>query len=285
MLAGVIGMLCLGGCGSSPGDATRGPNIASTAADTVMVQRGDVAAVITLDGVVVPSPIVTVTATSAGVVHHDSGVKPGARVGPSGVALFGVGAHGVHAPIDGLFDGWLVPSGTDVPANLPVARVRYTGFAIEAQTPPDLAYRIFSHAVSARGEVRGGPGAFPCIVTNPDQLPTLPDPNANQGDAGSAGTGPTVTCTIPASVFAVAGLRAFVAIRSAMARDVLTLPVSAVAGSAQMGSVWVIDGHGRAHLQNVGLGVTDGSVVQITSGLRLGERVSATAPDQPNYAG
>jgi hypothetical protein len=170
-----------------------------------------------------------------------------------------------------------------VPRGLPIARVHYLGFGIEAATPPDLAYRIFSHHISAKGEIRDGPAAFSCPVLNPASLPTLPDPNANQGNAGSAGSGPSIICAVPKSVYAVSGLRAFVAVRSAIARNVLILPVGAVAGTVERGAVWLIDDHGVAHQRAVRLGVTDGAVVEIRGGLRLGDRVGAVAPDRANY--
>jgi hypothetical protein len=269
------------GCGQTTKDVTGAPGTQD--GGTVQVARSDVTAVVTLDGVVVPSPVVTVNTPDAGVVRYSRRLRVGQTVGPGTKPLYRIGASWVHAPVRSSFEGWLVPRHSKVPRGLPVARIRYLGFGIEAATPPDLAYRIFSRHISAKGEIRDGPAAFDCPVLNPAALPSLPDPNANQGNSGSAGSGPSIVCAVPRSVYAVTGLRAFVAVRSAVARNVLTLPIGAVAGTAERGAVWLIDKHGRAHEHSVRLGVTDGAVVEIKSGLRVGDRVGAVAPDRANY--
>ena len=173
------------GCGQTTKDVTgaRGAQDGGT----VQVARSDVTAVVTLDGVVVPSPVVTVNTSDAGVVHYSKRLQTGQTVGPSTRPLFRVGRNWVHAAVRSSFEGWLVPRHSKVPRGLPIARIRYLGFGIEAATPPDLAYRIFSRHISAKGEIRDGPAAFSCPVLNPAALPTLPDPNANQGNSGSAG--------------------------------------------------------------------------------------------------
>jgi macrolide-specific efflux system membrane fusion protein len=280
-VAAVVFAILAAGCQRPDGDPTSGATKPAQLAP-VAVARGDVAAVITLDGVVVPSPVVTVAAPANGAVRRRSGLRPGARV-TSGTPLFTAAGLPARTPVSGRFRGWLVDENAAVPRGLPVAAVTYDGFGIQAQTPPDLAYRIFSHDVTARAEIRGGPAAFNCTIANPESLPVLPDPNANRGNAGGAGPGPTVICAVPARIFAVSGMRAFLAIQSAFARDVLTLPTASVAGTAESGSVWLLDSHGAAHLHDVGIGISNGSTVEITSGLKLGDRVSSVAPDRANY--
>lgn len=251
-------------------------------ATTTTVQRGDVVAVTTLDGVVIATPAIVATAPHAGVVRRAAGLRPGQQVS-AGTALFTVDGTSVASPAAATFVGWSTPDAVTVPARLPVARLTYAGFAVTAATPPDLAYRIFSHQLSARAELRGGPAGFACRLLDPDAVPALPDPNANSGDAGSSGAGPTVTCAIPRNVYAVQGLRAFLALSSGLARNALTLPVTAVAGAAQTGQVWLIGRNGKATLRTVGLGMTNGAVVQVTSGLAVGDTVSSVAPDQSHY--
>jgi hypothetical protein len=238
---------------------------------------------VTLDALVVPSPSVTIDAPAKGVVHIRGRRRFGAVLRPGGAPVFFLGSRPVRPPVSLTFVNWRVPNGSYVPAGLPIAVGRYIGFAIEASTPPDLAYRIFSHQVSARGEIRGGPAAFPCTVLNPATLPALPDPTANQGNAGSAGAGLSVICAIPLGIHAVSGLRAFLAIRSALARNVVTVPAGAVAGTTESGAVWLMDAHGQAHLHRVRLGINNGAEVEVISGLNVGDTVSAIAPDASSY--
>lgn len=73
-------------------------------------------------------------------------------------------------------------------------------------------------------------------------------------------------------------MRGQIALRSGQVSDVLTLPVTAVSGSADMGEVWVVDDEGEATIRQVRLGATDGARVEIVSGLEEGARVYAVPP-------
>jgi hypothetical protein len=83
---------------------------------------------------------------------------------------------------------------------------------------------------------------------------------------------------VPMTVHAVAGLRATLAVQSAVARHVLVLPIQAVAGSAQQGEVNYVAPDGSVHIRSVALGITDGAVVEIKVGLKAGDRVLTNAP-------
>jgi macrolide-specific efflux system membrane fusion protein len=280
LVLGAIPLLLASGCTGNSAAATSSP---PEHVPAVVVERGDVVAVVTLDGAVVPSPVVTVAAASGGAVRYNGSLKSGTAIGPSGPALFTIGSRPVRAVAHGTFTGWTVPNGSVVPPGLPVAKEQLAGFGIEAATPPDLAYRIFSHDVTAKAEIRGGPAGFSCPVVSPAALPVLPDPNANSGNAGTPGAGPSLICVVPPNLFAVPGMRAFVAVQSAIAHNVLTLPVGAVAGTAQSGNVWLLDTRGVGHERTVQLGLSNGSVVQITAGLAEGDHVSSVSPDRTHF--
>ncbi len=263
---------CSGGTGSPK------VGVPPTSRSLETVARGDVIGIVTLDGEVVANPQITLTAPAAGrltLLRRSGGFVD------RGTPILRVGADTVRSPAAGTLVT-LQPgrhlNGRRVPAGLPLVTIEVDGFAIEAATPPDLAYRIFSRDIASTGAIRGGPAGFDCSPTSAAALPALPDPAANLGNSGSAGVGPTFTCLLPTSVYAVAGLRAFVAIRSSVAHGVPTLPVSAVTGQAQDGVVWLYAG-GHLRLRRVVLGITDGSVVQIREGLVVGDRVSTYPPD------
>jgi len=270
-------MLAVAACTGSPVPPDRARNVSNT--DSVAVVRSDIVAVVTLDGEVEASPTIVIAAPASGVVSVDRQLRIGTSVTVAR-PLFRLGSLPVRARVNGTFQGWLVANGATVSANIPVAKVRYSGFGIVASTPPDLAYRIFSHHVSATAQIRGGPASFDCIINQPETLPALPDPNANLGNSGSPGSGPAVVCAIPMTIFAVPGLRAYLAIRSASAVGVPALPTAAVAGASQVGAVWLIGPGGRSSLRRIGLGISNGAMIQVTSGLKVGDRVRAVAPDE-----
>jgi multidrug efflux pump subunit AcrA (membrane-fusion protein) len=73
-------------------------------------------------------------------------------------------------------------------------------------------------------------------------------------------------------------MAATVAIRAGEVVDVLVLPVTAVQGSVQSGTVWVPGADGTPAERPVQLGLTDGQQVEITGGLTEGESVLEFVP-------
>ncbi|XCB30445.1 hypothetical protein RQN30_03310 [Arcanobacterium hippocoleae] len=88
----------------------------------------------------------------------------------------------------------------------------------------------------------------------------------------------TVLCLIGKDQPVRPGQLATVVLTGQARADVLAVPVSAVAGRTGKGSVTLVkDGH--SSLVEVGLGVTDGAYIEITSGLSDGDTISAVAPN------
>ena len=58
----------------------------------------------------------------------------------------------------------------------------------------------------------------------------------------------------------------------------LVVPVTSVQGSVQTGNVWVVAADGTQEKRSVGLGLTDGEIVQITEGLVEGDQVLQFIP-------
>ncbi len=58
------------------------------------------------------------------------------------------------------------------------------------------------------------------------------------------------------------------------------MPVTAVLGRVEQGKVWVVGTDGEPEERAVTLGLTDGSVVQVTEGLAEGDEVLEFVPGQ-----
>src|SRR6185369_4554477 len=130
-------------------------------------------------------------------------------------------------------------------------------------------------------------GPFPCMVLGPiAALPagTIPDPpappvdptanpafppalNGAPAQAPSEATGLRVVCTAPAEVKLINGASATLEIVTARATQVLVLPVEAVAGSQGKGQVDIVKTDGTRETRDVVLGLSDGKMVEIRSGL------------------
>jgi hypothetical protein len=163
----------------------------------------------------------------------------------------------------------LVAAGRHVPSNYPVAEAQVDGFALVAQLDAAATYRLYHRPVDARGQIEQGPGPFPCPLADPVPRPA----GRTQSELAD------LTCVVPADLTVFAGMPAVMAVTTAVATDVLVLPIEAVAGSSQQGQVWLVDGAGQRRLRDVALGITDGAEIEIRSGLTEGDTVLLPGPD------
>jgi multidrug efflux pump subunit AcrA (membrane-fusion protein) len=111
--------------------------------------------------------------------------------------------------------------------------------------------------------------------------------SGSQPEEGGTPTG-TLSCAIPAGPEVFAGLGATMTVSAGVAPDVVTVPLTSVKGSVKDGIVWIAGpgGAGAAPEQRtVQLGLNDGSVVEVTSGLAEGEQVLEFVPGAPAVQG
>jgi multidrug efflux pump subunit AcrA (membrane-fusion protein) len=243
-LFAAIAVVSLAACDTQQSAVTQ----ATSATQTVTVTRRDITEIVALPSTVVAVPRFLVPAPVTGYVKH-------------GRDMFTVDGQAVPVVVTGHFEQWLVADGAMVAAGVPVAQWSYAGFGMAATLPAQDAYRLLSGELKARASITGGHGPFDCAV-----LVTPP--------AEGAG----FICAIPLEVKAFAGLQGTIALSSRQARQVLALPVTAVSGTIRSGEVAVLGPDGEATIVKVSLGVTDGSHVEITSGLTEGATVLAAAP-------
>lgn len=143
--------------------------------------------------------------------------------------------------------------------------------------------------------ITGGPGQFTCTgLTITAPLAGAGSAGAGSSDPGTAGPGTsadapgvgssggtTVRCAVPAAVKVFSGLAAEITIAGGKAENVLTVPTTAVKGSAQSGVVWLVTKQGTPQKHDVKLGLTDGKNVQITDGVAAGDEILQFVPGAP----
>ncbi len=171
---------------------------------------------------------------------------------------------------------WAVEPGVEVPAQYPIARLRYDGFAMEGTIELASVYRLQSGVEEVLATIDNGPGPFPCRPPGP--VPTW----ENTGDAPAPPTPPgpqgwKVTCAIPPEIPVIAGLPGRIALRLQGVRDVVVVPLEAVAGSAVEGRVLVRQGDAWVE-RRVRLGPHDGVRIAVLEGLEPGETVRVPGP-------
>lgn len=289
----------------SPGLAERG-----TTMTTVKPTRQDLTNRVSLAGKVTLDPVFGLVAPVAGQVRYLNVSEPKTTpTKPTRVATVWANnkAHHVEVPAGAVFSGRLVDDKSTVAAGTPIASAKHVGYGIVAEIDGAQAYRIADAISMVQGQIDNGPGPFTCTVLGtvaalpagtipePTTAATSPAPGAtgapvqNKTDnqdtpQGSDPTGLRLVCTAPADVKMINGASAKLEVTTAKVTNVLVLPVEAVAGSQGKGKVDVVKADGTHEIKDVVLGLSDGKVIEIKSGLTGDETIAVPGPDLPQPA-
>lgn len=191
----------------------------------------------------------------------------------------------VVAPVAGKVSGFAVALGDPVSKGLAIASVQPRTFkAVGSITPLDR-YRLLDKPSTSRVTIKGGPMPFKCLqLAIGDAAAAAPSGSGEGGDMGGdmgGGEGDaatTITCRVPERVTVFDGLTMSMDIAAGAAIEVLAVPVTGVRGLLGTGTVWVVGDNGLETERRVRLGITDGKVVEVTSGLKAGETVLRYVP-------
>ena len=264
----------------------------------VPVTVGTITNDVIVDGTVSPDAAVPVKATLAGAVTKlliapgqaaaaDTPVMtlrsetPGAFNADGTRATTTVRTVTVLAGSAGVISSLPVIVGQTVAIGDSVAQVAPTTFNVSGTIAPAQQYRLLTKPADASVTITGGPAPFTCtgltITTALAGAGVGTDAGGSGSDAGSSG-GATVRCAVPADVTVFAGLAGKMTLAGGVAENVLTVPVTAVEGSAGTGNVYLMDEDGTPTAQPVTLGLNDGTNVQITGGVEEGTEVMQFVP-------
>ncbi|MEE6263113.1 efflux RND transporter periplasmic adaptor subunit [Plantactinospora sonchi] len=306
--AALLVLLPLAGCQEAaptpepPGLAARG-----TTMTTVKPTRQDLDNRLSLAGTVTMNPVFGVAAPVSGQIRYfDVDPPQSTSTRPTRVAnIWKSGqAHRVDVPSGAVFAGRLVDDRSTVTAGMPVVSAKRIGYGLVADIDGAQAYQISDAVATVQAQITNGPGPFACKVLGTiAALPagTLPEPPVVEPPAAdpsappvvvppldprervepSEPTGMRLVCTAPAKVKLINGASATLQVVTARASDALVLPVEAVAGGQGSGKVDVVGPDGTRETRDVVLGLSDGKVVQIKSGLTGDENVAVPGPDLP----
>jgi hypothetical protein len=317
VVAGAVVAVGLGAGCTSAGTKAQTPGLAprGTVMTTVKPTRQDLTNRVSLSGKITLSPVFGLVAPVAGQVRYLTVTPPrGTPTKPTRVAAVYVGntPHYVEVPAGSVFAGRLVDDRSTVTAGTPIVSAKLAGYGVVADIDSASAYQIGDGVTSVQAQIKNGPGPFACTVlgtiaalpagTVPAPppaapaapgggatAPAAPDPAqlaqaAAGGDQGqqSEATGMRLVCTPPAGVTLINGASATVEVVTAKATGVLTLPVEAVAGSQGHGKVDVVGPDQTRQTKDVELGLSDGRVVEIRSGLTGDETIAVPGPNLPD---
>ena len=170
-------------------------------------------------------------------------------------------------------------------------------FTAVANISADLQFRMLDQPSQATVSIAGGPAPFDCGkieigAVEGDQAPDAAqpdplyadDPYAPPVEGGNSPVTGQLRCAVPEDQKVFAGLSADITVVSGSAEDVLVLPVTAVRGDYATGIVYLPNDSGDPVEQPVELGLTDGVMIEIKSGLNEGDTVLEYVPSEvPMY--
>jgi len=188
----------------------------------------------------------------------------------------------VTAPASGTLSSLTAIEDSSVSAGAAVGQIAPPTFHVTGSIPPEELYRLIQRPTEATVTINGGPAPFTC--TGLQILTPQAGQDGGDGSSGNGGgvSGPTVRCAIPADVTVFAGLTAQIVIPGGIAEDVIVVPTTAVLGQAESGVVYVVLPDGTTEERPVTLGLNDGSMVEVTSGLEEGETILQFVPGAPS---
>jgi len=248
---------------------------------TVQVAKRDLKPTMSMDAQVVASPTFAVLAPAAGAVAYvvatGDTVKAGQQIGT-------VGTTSVVSPADGVVAGLLADAGQTAPGGLPLAAIRFTGFALQG-TPTVWGQTLIQQGgTTGRGQVTDGAGPFDCaalVSASSGAVAAVAsdsDVGAASGAGGNAAGSLPWMCLVPKDVAALEGQAGVVVATGKIAEQVIAVPIGAVAGRQGTGQVTRVLPSGTQTV-SVTLGRTDGTYIEITQGLSVGDTISSLAPN------
>lgn len=293
-----------GGAGSVDGDAAQ-PAAVQLDSPQVPVARGTVQNTVTVTGTVVADAAVPLKITAAGTVKKLLLAPGAAVVAGEGVLQVTVtteqepvtskDAEGnetvtprkplvktvtVNAPATGRLTTLDALVDQVVAVGDPVGSISPGTLSVTAPLTQADQFRLLTAPGTADVTVQGGPAPFACTGLTLGAAPTASsgsDPAVDPA-AGAPATGTTARCAVPSGLPVFAGMAASVAVQAGTAENVLTLPITAVQGSVQAGNVWLVGEDGTPVETAVTLGLTDGQLIEVKSGVTEGQAVLEFVP-------
>lgn len=259
----------------------------------VAVTTGSITNDVTVKGTVSGDPAVPVKATLAGDVLKLSATQ-GQQV-DAGTVLMTLRQQTpnpdgttstktivVKSPIAGVLTSLPVLATQTVNVGDVVAQVSPPTFSVSGSLDPAAQYRLLNQPTEAAVTITGGPAPFNCTgltITAP-QLDASGASGASGAAAGAAGgsTDTTVRCAVPATVKVFSGLAATMTISGGSTQNALIVPVTAVEGGSGSGEVYLVAAGASPKKTAVTLGLSDGTHVEVTGGLKAGDQVLEFVP-------
>ncbi|MFC4560427.1 efflux RND transporter periplasmic adaptor subunit [Nocardiopsis mangrovi] len=255
-------------------------------------EAGEVSRLWVADGQAVEegAPIVSVT------VAGDGGTGGGDDADGGGGGAPATESVALTAPASGTVDGLDdLAVGDPVEPGTAVARITQDEFRAVAAIPPNDLYRFYDDPREIMLKIDQGPAAEACEFLS---LGEISEETAQSGNDEEAGGDPYMMggesdggaeataelhCRVPDSLQVFPGVQGKLSVVTGRAENALLVPLTALRGSIDQGEVIVVGEDGTEEPREVELGVSDGTMVEVTDGLTLDDQVLDPVPLEEEF--
>lgn len=262
---------------------------------TVTVSRGNITSTVSEKTTIEKAKPFVVTTRATGTFR--AWVKTGQKV-KTGQTLGYAGGEAIVAPTDATVTA--IYQGTNtLPAYYPVISLQTDTFSLTVPANSFLASTGYNPAITGRFQITEGVGPTNCAAIvfseGESDVPVEdPQPSAvtvdEEGDSAAvvlpAAPSPTpgtlsgeAQCLIPVDSAVAPKQDAVVVLNGITRENVLTVPVTSVAGRVGKGLVTRIDDKGKREEVEVTLGISDGARIEIVDGVNEGDTISQRPPN------
>ncbi|MGP4995947.1 efflux RND transporter periplasmic adaptor subunit [Glutamicibacter sp. BW77] len=223
-------------------------------------------------------------------VESETNPDPATEEDSSGPAKPVVSYRDIYAPATGKVSKFDIELNDEVTKGADLAKVQPQNFTAVGTINPLDRYRLTDSTLEATVTIDGGPEPFTCknlrvgdtsgpsTDSSKDQSPNADMESMSGEPQNENSSGSETSCDVPADIVVFDGLTMNMDIEAGSAENVLTVPVSAVRGLVGQGAVWRLDENGEEIRTEVELGVTDGKVIEVRSGLKADSEVLRYVP-------
>lgn len=227
--------------------------------ETIVAKRGNLTPTLSTKTGIAKSTPFELTMPQSG--NFEASVKTGDKI-TQGQVVGKVDGKEIVSPIEADVVA-IAPSGK-LPKNYAFIELQYTGFSISVKATD--FFKGVSSLTTLKGKFQVENGVGPSDVT------AVVRSSNQQADSI------ILQCLISHDIEVREGDLATAVITNEVKKDVLLLPVSAIAGRLQKGSV-TVEKDGTYSVVEVGLGATDGAHIEILSGIEEGSKIVTTPPN------
>ncbi len=173
----------------------------------------------------------------------------------------------VIAPVDGVITEVDVVLGQHTRTGKTMFVLSPDQFDVIAAVGPSLLPKFFTPPLEIQATIEKGPPPFECtFVSIGDNLETSGAQTILTQDSD-------FRCSVPVSVTVFPGIHVRLDVTTAEADGAVVLPKDVIEIHGQEGTVWVVEKGRTPAKRAVRLGISQGSMIQVVSGLKAGERV------------